>query len=359
MSCVLDYWLMARLGIENIQHLPQALRAAQEERLLDTLHHAKQKSSFYAKRLPDAPLQDIRRFTDVPFTVPQDLQEVEPFLCVSQAEVARMVTLQSSGTTALPKRVAFSQEDLASTVDFFTVGMSQLVSSGQRLLVLWAGAMRPYGVSALLANALAKNNIQVFSGEATTTHQSLLTELRKYDPHVLVAAPWQLHILQEILGSHKEERSLKAVLASAECLSEELEHALEAQGLVVLDHYGITEAGYGGGVQCLQKQGYHLRELDLWVEIVHPLTLQPLPHGQEGEIVITTLSRRAMPLIRYRTGDVACILAGPCPCGSPLTRLSKIRGRLVYTEQDDTGQGYAVKQLTKGIFYERSLNATL
>ncbi len=353
MTCILDEWLMAKLGITHIQDLPEALKAEQRQRSKNTLHYAKQHSVFYGKLLQDVDIENVD-FSRIPFTTPADIQAAESFLCISQSEVARMVTLQSSGTTALPKRIAFSREDLAATVDFFTVGMSQLVHSGQRLLVLWPGAMRPFGVSALLGEALASKNITVFSGEATTTVQTLEEELRKYDPHTLVAAPWQLRILEEVLEKYPAKRALNSVLASAECLSVELEQCLQNQGLLVLDHYGTTESGYGGGVECLQKNGYHFRELDIFIEIIHPITLQPLPPGELGEIVITTLTRRAMPLIRYRTGDVASLLSGPCSCGSPLTRLSKIQGRLVYTED-----GYTTKQYAKGIFYERSLNVTL
>ncbi len=354
MTCSIDTWLMEKLGLNNLMDLPKALKKEQERRIKVTLQHAKGQSIFYSKLLQNSNIEDNTPFHEIPFTLAKDIQSAEPFLCVSQSEVARMVTLQSSGTTAAPKRIAFSQEDLAATIDFFAAGMSQLIQSGQRMLVLWPGAMRPYGVSALLSEALHTKGIQVFSGEAQTTTLSLTQELHKYNPHVLVAAPWQLHILAEIAERGLANKALQAILASAECLSAALEQRLQQCGLLVLDHYGITEAGYGGGVECLQKHGYHLRELDLFVEIIHPITLQPLPHGERGEIVITTLTRHVMPLIRYRTGDIASILPGPCSCGSPLTRLSKIEGRLQYTEQ-----GYISKHYTKGIFYERTLTATL
>ncbi len=354
MSCVLDEWLMQKLGLAHVDDLAKALADKQKQLLKATLAHARQYSVFYKQKLQGIDIENAEEFTNIPFTTAKDLQCAERLLCVSQSEVARMVTLESSGTTALPKRLAFSHEDLAATVDFFAMGMSQLIHSGQRLLVLWPGAMRPHGVSALLREALTAKNIEVFSGEAKSTMHSLRQELSVHNPHVLVAAPWQLNILVEILEKEPQNRALRGVLASAECLGAELEQRLQQCGLLVLDHYGISEAGYGGGVECLKKHGYHLRELDLFIEIIHPITLKPLPHGDAGEVVISTLTRRAMPLIRYRTGDVASILQGPCTCGSPLTRLSKIQGRLVYTKE-----GYSIKHYTKGIFYERTLNATL
>jgi acyl-coenzyme A synthetase/AMP-(fatty) acid ligase len=96
----------------------------------------------------------------------------------------------------------------------------------------------------------------------------------------------------------------------------------------VFEHYGMTEMGLGGGVDCEAHAGYHLREADLYVEIVDPLTGEPLPEGVRGEVVFTTLTRRGMPLVRYRTGDLSRFLPGPCPCGTVLRRLERVRGRL-------------------------------
>jgi phenylacetate-CoA ligase len=95
----------------------------------------------------------------------------------------------------------------------------------------------------------------------------------------------------------------------------------------VFQHYGMTEMGYGGGVGCAAHDGYHLREADLLFEIVDPVTGQPVRDGRQGEVVFTTLNRRAMPLIRYRTGDLAAWIEAPCPCGSVLRRMGWVQGR--------------------------------
>ncbi|NTV64606.1 MAG: phenylacetate--CoA ligase family protein, partial [Oscillochloris sp.] len=102
----------------------------------------------------------------------------------------------------------------------------------------------------------------------------------------------------------------------------------EAWGCTAYNHYGMTEMGLGGGVECRARCGYHLREADLLFEIVDLASGAPLPDGEEGEIVFTTLTRAGMPLIRYRTGDAGHILAGPCPCGSRLRRLARVTHRL-------------------------------
>ena len=90
----------------------------------------------------------------------------------------------------------------------------------------------------------------------------------------------------------------------------------------------MTEMGLGGGVQCSARQGYHLREADLYFEIVDPHSGEPLPEGELGEVVFTTLTREGMPLIRYRTGDLSRFLPGQCPCGTLLRSMESIRQRV-------------------------------
>jgi phenylacetate-coenzyme A ligase PaaK-like adenylate-forming protein len=100
-----------------------------------------------------------------------------------------------------------------------------------------------------------------------------------------------------------------------------------AWGCEVFEHYGMTEMGLGGAMACEAHDGYHPREADLLFEIVDPRTGAPLPDGEYGEIVFTTLTRTAMPLVRYRTGDMSRFIPGPCPCGSVLKRLARVADR--------------------------------
>ena len=102
----------------------------------------------------------------------------------------------------------------------------------------------------------------------------------------------------------------------------------EAWGCELYDHYGMTEMGLGGGVECQAHSGYHPREADLYLEIVEPSTGRLLPDGERGEVVFTTLTRRGMPLIRYRTGDLGRFIAEPCPCGTRLKTLEHVKSRV-------------------------------
>ncbi|MBQ7618398.1 MAG: phenylacetate--CoA ligase family protein, partial [Desulfovibrio sp.] len=146
-------------------------------------------------------------------------------------------------------------------------------------------------------------------------------------PHVLISSPQTLALLLEICpyGFHE----LEGVLSSADYLDPQLAQKIQTKWhCQLLNHYGLTEVCFGCAVECPAHHGMHLRALDLRLEIIDPQSKQPVPMGQVGEIVITTLRHTAMPLIRYRTGDIASLLPGPCACGSPLPRLGEVLGRL-------------------------------
>ncbi len=358
---IMDAWLAEQCAY-NAQDgytLVQAVQREQVRRLQKVLGYAKKHSSFYAKHFahiqPES--MDLAQFATLPFITSQDIQDAQgfyAFLCVSLDAVERVVSLHTSGTTALPKRLAFTMEDLAATKDFFRVGMRQLVSAGERVLVLWPDAQRPHGVGALLREALQAQGVQVFVGNPVSTEDSLRCELYMHNPHVLVAAPQQWRVLDTLLCT-EHKYALRGILSSAENIDSALVQKFATQhSITVLDHYGMTEMGYGGGVECFAHDGYHLRELDIFVEIVDIDSGQALAHNTEGEIVITTLRCGAMPLIRYRTGDVAALLPAPCACGSPLRRLSPIRGRLHRKEGT-----CRIEHIVKGSFYERNIDAYL
>lgn len=331
---VLDDWLAAQCGGDPAEPLPLRLEKARFAALRETLRHAAAHSQWYRRTLAGCDL-DVRTAEDMlrlPFTTPQDLHEYRAFLCVSQGDVRRVVTLQTSGSTGVPKRLAFSEQDLRRTASFFATGMRQLVHSGQRLMVLLPGAECPDGVTDLLRQALSPAGVEVVAGTPAVTPESLRADIFRWQPQCLVAAPHQLAALLAAVRADAElcaaAQCVEGAQSSGDVLDSDVRDGLEAAlGCLVLDHYGMTETGFGGGVQCLARNGYHMRELDIFMEILDPDSGLPVPDGETGEMVLTTLHREAMPLIRYRTGDAAAWLTEPCPCGSPLRRLSPMRGR--------------------------------
>ncbi len=144
----------------------------------------------------------------------------------------------------------------------------------------------------------------------------------------LVGLPTHVLALARHGETHPPLR-LKSILLTADHVPEAIKTVAErAWSCQVYNHYGMTEMGLGGGVECQARRGYHLREADLYVEIVDPNTGQPVAEGETGEIVFTTLTRRGMPLIRYRTGDLSRFIPGNCPCGTVLKTLARVKNRL-------------------------------
>ena len=329
----LEPWIGRKIGITRNRSLtrPQLARY-QLTAINQTLDHARQNSSFYRNRfagLSLGPLTSLKELAALPFTTAEDLgRDPLSFLCVSRDRIARVVTLQTSGTTNGPKRLFFTNADLELTVDFFYHGMTTLVSPGQRVMILLPGNL-PGSVGDLLVKALARLSVAgivygpVQDPEATV-HAALTARA-----DCLVGIPVQVLAM----ACHEQAGALvgqvKTVLLSTDYVPGVITTRLQqVWGCQVFKHYGMTEMGLGGGVECWAHNGYHLREADLLVEIIDPETRRPVPNGTTGEIVFTTLTREGMPLIRYRTGDISAIKVDSCRCGTVLNTLDTVRGRL-------------------------------
>lgn len=328
----LEPWIKSKIGMSTTEPLTRPiLEERQLRRLRETIVHARRHSPFYRQQLEDcgdpASLADLARF---PFTFPADIQEDNlRFLCVSRGEVERVITLPSSGTTALSKRIHFTSDDLELTVDFFQYGMSTLVEPGDRVLILMPGEL-PGSVGDLLVKGLARMDIEGIVRWPVGDAEEVLAGIAARRISSLVGLPGQvLALVRHPAAIMLPPGRIRSILLSADYVPDAVVREIgRVWGCPVFNHYGMTEMGLGGGVDCRSLSGYHLREADLYFEIVDPVDGTPLPEGESGEVVFTTLTRRGMPLIRYRTGDLAAFLPGPCPCGSVLRRLGHVRGRL-------------------------------
>lgn len=330
----LDPWIRSRIGLEPGEPFTREnVRRHQLQKLRETLMYASGHSPSYRRLFSDwsdFSIVDSQAFASLPFTTAGDLaRDPLAFLCISQSEVERVVTIRSSGTTGQPKRVFFSREDLDSTVDFFQHGMSTLVEAGQRVLILLPGRL-PGSLGELLVEGLARMGATGIVHGPVRNPEDAIDEILDHEAECLVGIPVQvLSLVRHPKSARIPYGSIHSVLLSTDYVPESIVAAIERTwGCTIYQHYGMTEMGYGGGVECGAHDGYHLREADLFVEIVDLATGTPLPDGVSGEVVFTTLTRRAMPLIRYRTGDLARFLPELCPCGSTLRRLSKVQGRL-------------------------------
>ena len=330
----LENWLRGclcqqRLSIETLQ-------AYQLDHLNLTLAHVRKNSPFYRQRLgsvPDWPLTDLRQTAELPMTTAEDLRQHNlNMLCVSHGEVTRVVTMHTSGTTAAPKRLYFTEEDLERNIDFFHHGLTCMAEAGESILIMLP-SNTPDSAGDQLKRAAARVPMAGHIHWPVLDLETILKTVEDLKITCLVGAPAQIFALcrHERYARRLKPNPIKSVLLTTDYVPrvvvDELRKVWECR---VFEHYGMSEMGLGGALECDAHQGYHIREADLLVEVIDPDDAVPLLPGVEGEVVFTTLTRQAMPLIRYRTGDRAAWMEEPCPCGTVMRRLGKVRGRIAH-----------------------------
>ncbi|HVP77946.1 MAG TPA: AMP-binding protein [Thermodesulfobacteriota bacterium] len=333
----------------------EALQDYQLRRLNEIIDYARHNTQFYRAHLasvPAAPLSALSDIIRIPFTNPSDLSHnPSTFLAVRQDDIARIVTLRTSGSTGEAKRLFFTEGDLELTVDFFHHGMSTLVRPGQRVVVLLPGE-KPDSVGDLLARGLRRMDVHALVYGPVTDPLHAAEAVASFGAHCLVGIPTQvLAVARSCTGTQIGKGSVESVLLSTDYVPRAIAKTLEeVWGCRVFSHYGMTEMGLGGGVECEALDGYHLREGDLYFEVVDPETGETCSDGAVGEVVFTTLTRRGMPLIRYRTGDIARMIAQPCPCGSILKRMDYVRGRWNGLIRLDTDCALTISEMDEVLF---------
>ncbi len=329
----LEDWIGQKIKCPPLEISRGRIEDYQFDKINETLLHVKNNSSFYKTLLSRFPIHinSFDEFANFPFTSADDLRQYPTqFVCVSQNEISRIVTLNTSGTTGRPKRCFFTSDDQELTIDFFGVGMSTQVKPGNRVLILLPDHT-PGSVGDLLFKGLEKIDIAAYKHGPVTDLVETLQSICRLEIDSLVGSPTQILALARFQQFHPTEFpvNIKSVLLSTDYVPESIVYAIRSAWYCdVFNHYGMTEMGLGGGVFCEGQFGYHLREADMFFEIIDPITGRKLPDGELGEVVFTTLTRQGMPLMRYRTGDYSRFLPDPCPCGTILKSLQKISGRI-------------------------------
>ena len=267
----------------------------------------------------------------------------DAFLAVRHDDVHGVTSIETSGTTtrsqnisektlsnqviSSSKRVYCSASDLQGTIDFFLYGMQYLLQKDGNRVALLMSSMRQGSIGHLLKEAMDILGVECIVLGFSTDMEAVMESLLEYKPTCIVGIPWHVLSLSYQAKNSKLKDTLDSVLLSGDVLTGSMrQHIEENLSCEVFVHYGLTETGLGGAVECRQHAGLHMRQLDLYVEILDK-NLQSVPNGTMGEIVITTLTRQAMPLIRYRTGDAGRLINGMCECGSVLQRL-EVQGRI-------------------------------
>jgi phenylacetate-CoA ligase len=315
--------------------LPRAdLEALQLERLRDLVErvaHVPCYRDYFT--LHDITRRSIHTLDDcrvLPFTTKEDLRRHQPlgFLAVARKDLARIHG--SSGTTGSPTFVAYTPEDLRTW-------------SGLCARFLVAGGLRPeHTVQIAFGYGLFTGGFGLHYGvervgaaiipAASGNTRRQLDIIQDLHPEVLVCTPsYALTIADAArdLGMDPRLLPLRFGHFGGEPWTEDMRREIEDElDILAFNNYGLSEViGPGVSGECAARNGMHLQEDHFLVECIDPDTLEPVPEGEPGELVITTLTREAMPLIRYRTRDIARLYRDPCPCGRNSARMSRVAGR--------------------------------
>ena len=307
-----------------------ARRQLQWERLQALLAWVRERVPFHRDRLAGASLRGLDDLARLPFTRKTDLREHYPFglFAVPPAELSRIHA--SSGTKGKPTMVGYTRDDLAVWRE---VMARALVAAGARAgdvlhvafgYGLFTGGLGFHDGAEHVGMAV----VPVSSGNTARQHL-LLQDIR---PAGLAATPsFALHMAESLReqGGQPDALGLRYGMFGAEPWTEALRAALEqAWGCPAFDIYGLSEIiGPGVSGECEIRQGLHIADDHFLAEVIDPRSGARAPHGTEGELVITTLTKRAIPLVRYRTGDITALNPEPCPCGRTSIRMARVKGR--------------------------------
>lgn len=358
----LDQWAAQRMGISRYALTRDAILDYQLAAIRETTGWARSQSAFYASRLSAFPQEwprSLDEFAQAPLTGPTDLIERgHEFLCVPQSEISRVVTLETSGTCGTRKRIFFTAADQERTLDFFACGVTAMAGEGDRMFIALPGE-REGSVGFQLARGIARADVEPIPYGLVHDPAEALARMSEERATLLIGLPVQVLRLASEASELADRvfRSLHTIVLCSDHVPQSLVDRIHrVTECEIFEHYGSTEMGLGGGVDCGAHAGYHLREADLRFEIVSPQTGEALGDGELGEVVFTTLGRTGMPLIRYRTGDLSRIIPGPCPCGSPLRRLARVKDRVDSFVSLGSAGGVAMSELDEALFALPGLN---
>ncbi len=274
-------------------------------------------------------LQDITRF---PFTTRDDLRKNFPFgfLALPLEKIVRVHT--STGTTGKPKAIFFSKNDIEQAAELIARSMEM---TGARPGDVFQNMMS-YGLftgGLIFHYGAEKLGVLVIPAGAGNTERQIQL-MRDFKTTIIHITPSYALYLADVLEERRidprKDLNLRIIYLGAEPYSEETRNKIEQiYGASVFNSYGLSEMnGPGVAFECEMKEGMHLWEDNFILEVIDPKTGEPLPEGEEGELVLSTINREAMPIIRYRTGDITYVYPDQCKCGRTHRRISRIKGRV-------------------------------
>ena len=296
------------------------------------IHALVEAGSFYGRKLEEAGITSISSQEDVqqlPFSEKNDLREAYPLGLMTAPEKDIVRIHSSSGTTGLPVIIPYTAKDVDDWAIMFRrcyemAGITNL----DRIQVTPGYGLWTAGIG--FQNGAEKLGAMVIPMGPGNTEKQLQMMMDMESTVLCSTSSYALLLAEEIeKRGIKDKIHLKKGVIGSERWGEKMRQRISGElGIELYDIYGLTEIyGPGIGISCKEDNGMHYWDDYIYIEIIDPVTLQPVADGEMGEIVITTLVKEGAPLIRYRTHDLSRILPGNCPCGSPYPRLDIIQGR--------------------------------
>ncbi|PYM39540.1 MAG: phenylacetate--CoA ligase [Candidatus Rokuibacteriota bacterium] len=311
--------------------LSRAARARlQLERLRETIGWAVERVAFHRERLGGVEVRRLDDLARLPFVRKTDLRDHYPvgLFAVELGEVARLHA--SSGTKGKPTIVGYTAGDLETWREVMARVMTAAgARRGDLLQIAFGYGLFTGGLGFHDgAERIGMTVVPVSSGN-TARHRLLLQDLA---PAGICGTPsFVLHIAESLAaeGGNARALGLRYGMFGAEPWTEGMRASLErALGCPAYDIYGLSEIiGPGVAGECEVRDGLHVQDDHFLPEVIDPATEQVVGPGREGELVLTTLTKRALPLVRYRTGDITTLTDAPCPCGRTSMRMARVRGR--------------------------------
>ncbi|KAA0259568.1 phenylacetate--CoA ligase [Deferribacter autotrophicus] len=322
---------------EEYETLPrEALEALQLKRLQNLVERVYATVPFYRKKLDEAgvrpeqikSLDDLKR---LPFTTKQDLRDNYPFglFAVPKEQVVRIHA--SSGTTGKPTVVGYTKRDIntwaelmARTFQAAGVGKGDILQNAYGYGLFTGGLGAHYGAELIGASVIP------ISGGNSKKQIMIMQDFGTTAISCTPSYALNLYEVAEEMGVDLKKLPVKVGVFGAEPWTNEMRREIEEKwGIDAIDIYGLSEViGPGVAFECVEaKNGMHINEDHFLVEIIDPETGEQLPYGEKGEIVFTTLTKEAIPLIRYRTRDITRLIKAPCICGRTFVRMEKVMGR--------------------------------
>jgi phenylacetate-CoA ligase len=315
----------------------ESLEKLQLKRLKKVLERIYHKVPFYrqafrANKVKPENIKNLKDLERLPFTTREDLRSGYPygFLVSSLSRLVRLHT--STGTTGKPKAVLFTQKDIDQAAQLITRSMRMTGAEPEDVFQ----NMMSYGLftGGLIFHYGAERAglLVIPAGTGNTERQiELMRDFRTTIVHITPSYALYLAEVMERLGlDPKDDFNLRIAYLGAEPYSQATKSKIEEIfSLDAYDSYGLSEMnGPGVAFECKEKCGIHLWEDNFFMEIIDPETFEIQREGEEGELVLTTINREAMPILRYRTGDLTRIYPDPCRCGRVHRRISRIKGRV-------------------------------